>query len=422
MMRKIIIGLMIMIMLPLGSALVSETIAGSKRIVVTLINQEPDPVSPGDVVDVRFRIENRGSEPAEDMEIRLVPDFPFGLYSSEDAIMIGTLAGGQDDELGVREKFRLSVDPGAFPGDNEVEFWYRVKEGPWVKAGEYDIDVGSRDPILAINKVETRPERIDPGSSTFVTFTLENFAGNTVNDIRLLLDVYQKLTTTSSITFNELPFTPLGSGNEKTVSFIRPQESKKIEFELFTDADAESKVYKVPYILTYTDDDGTNFSREGVVGLIVDAAPDLSVTLDDTEIVSKGQKGIVSIKFVNKGFSDLKFLTVVLKNTQNYDILSNTEDYIGNLDSDDFETADFELLVHDNAGQDLMLPLSVEYRDANGKLFSEDIMLDVRLYEGKDLKKRTGKGGSLGIGIIIVLVIVVIGIIVYRRRKRKKSL
>ena len=34
---------------------------------VALVNQEPDPVEPGKYVDVRFKIENRGSKNAEDV-------------------------------------------------------------------------------------------------------------------------------------------------------------------------------------------------------------------------------------------------------------------------------------------------------------------------------------------------------------------
>ena len=37
------------------------------RINVTMVNQDPDPVEPGDYVTVRFKFENRGHANAEDV-------------------------------------------------------------------------------------------------------------------------------------------------------------------------------------------------------------------------------------------------------------------------------------------------------------------------------------------------------------------
>jgi hypothetical protein len=422
-MKKIVLLMVVlMALMNIGYSAVSESIAGTESIVVTMINQEPDPVAPGNTVDVRFRIENKGSEPAEDMQIKLVPKYPFSLYSSDEEVKnIGTVAGGQRDDIGVREKFTLLVDKNAASGENLIEFWYKIGNRPWTKSGDFFIEVRSREAVLAINEIETQPKTITPGSSTKVTFTLENLAQTSLRDIKLKLEVLSAVITSAGVTTNELPFTPIGSGNEKTLKNIDAKSSAKISFDLFTDADSASKVYKVPYVLTYLDDAGANFTRSGVVGLIVDASPDISISLDSTAIYSAGAKGAVSIKFVNKGFSDIKFLDVVLKDTQDFDILSNQEVYIGNLDSDDYETAEYNLLVSDKAKESLPLPLHVAYRDANGELFEKDLTLNVALFSGNELKKRSGAGGNSFVGIVIVLIIVGVGIYIYRRRKKKKA-
>ncbi len=421
-MKQTVVIVMSLLLVSMAHGLVTESIAGTEKIQVTLINQEPDPVAPGNIVDLRFRIENIGSEPAENVQVKLETKFPFSVYWSEEKVKsIGTIAGGQRDEIGVREKFRLSVDPDATEGSNIVEFWYKRDNGPWVKADEFEIDVRSRDAVLAINEVQTEPEKIFPGTLTKVTFKLENLAESILKDVKLRLDVYTSVVTTSSIQTVELPFTPIGSGNEKTIKSIEPKQSKDITFDLFTDADAASKVYKVPYTLIYEDQLGTNFTREGVVGLIVDAQPELTVSLENTEILSAGQKGTVSIQFVNKGFSDIKFLDVTLEETSDFDVLSNTEVYIGNLDSDDFETADYTLLMNGNGKDQVSLPLTYTYRDANGQLFTKTYAANLPLYSGNELKKRSNGGGGSPVGLIIIVVIVVVGIIIYRRRKKKNK-
>jgi len=401
---------------------VSAQSSSFPQITVTLINQEPDPVAPGNTAEMKFMVENEGGVAAGNVEAKLVLTYPFSLYGDEEVKSLGTIAGSQTDELGVRENWNLLVDSGATTGEHTVEFWYRINNGIWIKSGDFTITVRSREAVLAINEIRTEGEgNIIPGTRAKVSFVLENLADNTLRDIKLNLAIYSALTTTTSVTFLELPFTPIGSGNEKTLKELRAKESSEIMFDLFTDADAESKVYKVPYTLTYSDSSGTNFSRTGVIGLIVQATPELSVNIESTEIYTPGKKGKVEIKLVNKGFSDIKFLDIMLKENADFDIISNPEVYIGKLDSDDYETAEYTIMVSQEAKDQVTLPFTVEYRDANGKLYSKEVPLTLHLFSGAELQQRTnGKGFPWGI-VIIILVIVAVVVYIYKRRKNKRK-
>ena len=416
---KIMLAMLVMIFLATS---VSAQLSKFSQITVTLINQEPDPVPPGGTVKMRFRIENEGSKPAEDTEAKLVLKYPFSFYGEEEEIKsLGTIAGNQIDDLGVREEWELLVDSGATTGEDIVELWYRINNGIWTKAGDYTVTIRSRDAVLAINEIKTDKENIIPGTMTRVAFVMENLADNTLSDIKLNLDIYSQVTTTTGVTFIELPFTPIGSGNEKTLKNLAPGESKEIVFNLFTDAEAESKAYKVPYTLAYSDASGVNFSREGVLGLVVESTPDLSVNIDSTEIYKAGAKGKVEIKLVNKGFSDIKFLDILLTETEEFKIISNPEVYIGVLDSDDYETAEYTIMVSKDAKDEVTLPLQVEYRDANGKLYTKEIPLTLELFTGAELKQRTNGGGFPWGIIILIIIIVAVGVYIYRRKKRKKK-
>ena len=415
------IGLIIMLMMvSTVFGAVFEIENNTYKILVTMINQEPDPVEPGNMVEVKFRVENLMREAAKNMEVKVEPKYPFSLYGNEEQIKkIGTIAPLQTGDLGVRVDYKILVDKNAAEGESELEFYYRTDGGAWVKPDKFYIDVRSSDAVLAINEIDA--DKMLPGKQTKVSFKLDNMAGSVLKNIKLKLEVRESLETTTSITFNEMPFTPIGSSNEKTVNYISPGKSKSVDFDLFIDANAESKVYKVPYTLTYSDEAGTEYSRTGYVGLMVDAEPDLSVNIDTTTIYSKGNKGTVTIKFVNKGFSDIKFLDVVLKKEEDFEILTNPEVYIGNLDSDDYETADYTLLVSKDASDEVVLPLTVEYRNSNGKFYSNLVNLKLDLYSGNDLKQRTDGGGNSFIGVIIIIVIVAAGIFVWRWRKKRKK-
>ncbi|MBU1198611.1 MAG: hypothetical protein KKF46_07985 [Nanoarchaeota archaeon] len=382
------------------------------QISVTLINNEPDPVAPGSTVNMKFRIENEGGGPAEDVEAKLVLKHPFSFYGEEEVKNVGTVAGSQTNDIGVREDWTLLVDSEAISGNHIVEFWYRIDQGSWIKSGDYTVSIRSRDAVLAINEIKTDYENIVPGTKTKVSFVLENLADNTLIDIKLKLDILAQLTTSTSISYRELPFTPIGSGNEKTLKNLMPGKSQEIVFDLFTDADAESKVHKVPFTLTYSDAAGTNFTREGIVGLIVESFPDLSINIESNQAKTAGAKGIIEIKIVNKGFSDVKFLNVILSEGDQYEILSNPEVYVGKLDSDDYETADYTLQISKLAKDKVMLPLTIDYRDANGKLFQREIELDFKVDKPKS--------PVVSIIIWIIIIIIIVGAIILIRKRRKK--
>lgn len=383
------------------------------QLTVTLINQEPDPVAPGNSFKMRFRMENEGGGAAENVEAKLVFNYPFSLYGEEEVKSLGTVAGYQTGDIGVREEWDLFVDTNAATGDENVEFWYRVNGGVWTKSGEYTVSIQSRAAELAINKIKIDKDNIIPGTMTKVSFVLENLADNTLSDVKLNLNIYSQVTTSTSVTFVELPFTPIGSGNEKTLKNLAARQSKEIAFDLFTDADAESKAYKVPYILTYSDSAGNNYTREGVLGLIVESSPDLSINLESREGIYASAKGTVEIKIVNKGFSDVKFLNVILSDTDMYEIVSNPEQYIGELDSDDYETAEYTLMMSKTANEQVNLPLQVEYRDANGRLYTQKMDLELKV------SQKPSPVLSIVIWIVIIAVIVV-GFILIRRRRKKK--
>ena len=52
----------------------------------------------------------------------------------------------------------------------------------------------------------------------------------------------------------------------------------------------------------------------------------------------------MTIGLSNIGPSDIKFLILEIKSSDEYEILSNTKEYMGNLESDDFETSEFSIV------------------------------------------------------------------------------
>lgn len=379
------------------------------RINITIVNQEPDPVEPGDYVTVRFKFENKGSANAEDVTVELLPEYPFSLYSDEAVKKIGSIYGKQIGDMGVIVKYRIRVDKDAVEGENELELRYRIEDKPWTKPEPFLIDVQTHDAILSISSVLSGKDMIRPGEASNLIIDFKNIADSLIKDVKVRLD------------FGGVPFAPIGSTNEKTIKKLDAGEDVKLNFKIMAEADAESKVYKIPLFFDYQDELGNKYFKNSTIGLVVGDIPDLSVTIDSSGIYTSGKSGDIVIKFVNKGVTDIKFLNVKLRHTNDYKIVSSDEVYIGNIDSDDYETAEFTVFVGKTKEKEVTLPISIEYKDANNEDYAEDIALYLKLYSAAEAKRFGLVKGSAAKGILIIIVIVVGGFFGYKKWRRRKK-
>lgn len=406
--------LIILLMIVLGSSMVFAAnvtklpIESWYNLRTTLVNQEPDPVEPGKYVNVRFKIENRGSKNAEDVTLELLPEFPFSIDKKSDAIKkIGSVHGMQIGELGVIVKYRVRVDENAVEGENILKLRYKTENSGWVELDDFKIDVRTADALLIISSID--PGKIIQGKIVPVTIGFKNLGDSWLRNIRVKLNL------------DGIPIAPIDSSNEKVIRKIMGNSEKELTFKLMAEGDAKSNIYKIPIELRYLDNVGTRYTSNISIGLIIGSMPDLSVVIDSTNIYSSLKKGEVTIKFVNKGSADIKFLNVKLMESGGYDIISSDEVYIGNVDSDDYETAEFELFVKKTKEKEIDVPLKITYNDANNKEYIKDVKLKLRLYSASEAKRYGLVKGNGKVGFVIIIVIVVGGFFFYRRWKKKKQ-
>ena len=146
------------------------------------------------------------------------------------------------------------------------------------------------------------------------------------------------------------------------------------------------------------------------------AEPDLILVVDSSEVTTPGAPGMVVLKVINKGIMDLKYLNARLVSTDQYEVLSpSNEEYIGNLDSDDFET--FEFIIKTKQ-KNVRLNTIVEFKDPYNKDYSKTFDLPLRVISQSELG---GKGFPWGTTLIVLVVIAGIIYWWYRRRKKKKQ-
>ena len=128
----------------------------------------------------------------------------------------------------------------------------------------------------------------------------------------------------------------------------------------------------------------------------------------------------IVIKIVNRGLTNIKLMTAKLTETENIEILSKPEIYVGNIDSDDYETVEFNINVK-SYEKTVELPVELKYMDSTNKEHQQKKSLDLKTFS----KGKAATIVSKIIGIIINLAILV-GIVLgirwfYKRRKRNKK-
>jgi len=373
---------------------------------VTLLSHDPDPVEPGNYADLSFKIENWGTRAAEQTIVELLPQYPFSLDPGTDPQKaIGNIPGLQFSQNAVIVKYRVRVDENAVDGKNLIKIRYKISTSDWITPEAVNVSVQSKNIILGIVSVKSSPQQLPPGKIANVSIILKNFASSYAKDIAVKADL------------SGLPLAPLQS-TENVIKNLGAGQEATTNFEIAANSDAETKIYQIPVKISYFDRTGKNYTKNDVIGLSVGTQPDIMVIAEDSGYPQKGKVNTISVKIINKGPVNAKFLTASLASSGGYSLLSPDTVYIGDLNSDDFDTADFKLYI--NKDNEILLPLAVAYSDSNNAQYENKANLKFKVYSDSELRG-LGLGGANYTGLFIVMLIVASGLFAYFRFRRRKK-
>jgi hypothetical protein len=414
----------IFILLLSSFALSVGNISTGSSLRATLLNQEPYPAIPGSYVTLRFKVENIGIKNINNLHVRIVPRYPFSLADDE-LKYIGNIAGMQIGDYGTTVQYRLKVDKDAYPGYFDVDLEYTTDNYTWIKVTGFSVKVESADVRVGITSVSTQPKYIEPGKEGILIINITNFGDSLIKDITLKLDLtlsslsQTQLSLLSSAGF-QVPFSPIDTSTEQKIRNIMPSETKQFVFKIMTSSTAASNVYKIPIIITYYDVDNKKYETQDLISLLVGGKPELRASIEKSDVLFKNQKGKITIKIVNSGKIDAKFTELFLEDGKNFVVLSNKYDYIGDIDSDDYETAEFTIFV-ENANNYLELPVKMKFEDPLGNKYEHTETLNLKLYTPQEARKYKLVGISKVIGFLIFIIITTVGYFIYKRRRHKQK-
>ena len=97
----------------------------------------------------------------------------------------------------------------------------------------------------------------------------------------------------------------------------------------------------------------------------------------------------------------------LFKESSDYEIISADTVYVGNIDGDDYDTAEFDIRIKGRA-KEVPLGVTISFKDEYNQVFTKDMTLTLRVYSAQELKTLSGGAQNFGVTVISIMVMVLL--------------
>ncbi|MBI2151652.1 hypothetical protein HYU21_02925 [Candidatus Woesearchaeota archaeon] len=410
--KKATIIILSLIILTLFVSLASAVTynGNAPKLKASLISQSPDPVEPGEIVTLKFKIENEGKQTTNDVIVKIKPDVPFQLYGSEKEVNLGKIRASVTGVDGEIVEFKLKVDENAVEAETEIEL--ELASGDTSVAyldNEFLIDIRTRDALLEITSINYVPEQIVPGQTGEVKISIKNLADSVIKDIKFDMDFSR----------STIPLAPYQSTSQRQIPILESNHQLPLSFKMIADPTAAPGLYKIPLNISFSDEQGTSYLIDDVLAITIGETPKVRPYIKKSDVFQNGKSGKITLEIANAGNSKIKFLEMTILPSEEFQLVTTSNYfYIGDVDSDDTDSEEINVYV-DTKQKVLSIPLELKYYDANNKQYEEEFNLPLQLYSTSKLKKvgllpSNGKWSYL----IILIILMVIAVIIYKKQPK----
>ena len=419
----ILVILVLLLTVGIASASTSSVIIDTSKsnivdVQLIVLKYTPAPVAPGEYFDLWMAVETTESSSTsivsqndvDDIVLEFVEGYPFNLKEGEDSVWnVGDLGPGEQ----VIKKFVVRVENDAPAGDNELRFIYTSKNDPnGVYTPYLDINIQEIEATLNVESIVSEPEVLVPGKTAELDITINNGATSAYKNIDVVLAI-------DSI---DVPIVPYKSSKEQSLGLLEAGGDYTFNFDIIVEEDAEAGVYKIPMNISYQNSNGSTFVKQDTFGIMIGAEADLSFNLEDFDTFQEGGKGEIVVSVSNIGPTELKFMNIELLEDDDYVIIGANKEYLGNLDSDDFETSSYDIFV--NAEDDTGLNFKVTYKDSYNEEYEEEFSVNLPVYTSSEVSKYEldSNGTKSTIKYVIYLLIVLFIYFGFKSWRNEKKL
>ncbi|MDD3245761.1 MAG: COG1361 S-layer family protein [Methanosarcina sp.] len=393
-----------------------------KGVNIDLLNQDPDPVNPGDVLEVRISIENTGYDDIENCYLKIEPDYPFRALSGEGLIKnIGTLGKRSEDDRRKVVKFEIGIENDVNEGKYPLKV-YLYSTGSKNKVSlnrELTIDIDSES-NAEIEYISV--EKLIPGEKTSLVFGIKNVGNSPLKNSMFSWECTNDV------------ILPVGSSNVKHINLIDVGETANVSFEVLTNVNTKPGLYKLDMVLTYDDieelqtitEAGTveNQKRKTIkskAGIYIGGTTDF-----DIAFMERSPTGAYTFSVSNIGNNGANSVKISVPLQENWTVTDGGNSAIlGNLQKGDYTIADFNL-EPGTIGQDLPIKFEISYTSSDGMRQVEENVFSLyaspsTLPVGSKLPEESSRS-SFSYKLVLLILLGAVGFFVYKMHQKNMKI
>jgi len=256
------------------------------------------------------------------------------------------------------------------------------------------------DPKIQIENVNFNGS-LEPGNNIILTFDLVNEGQGGAKDITVSLSQNSN-------------FISSGSSGEFFIRSLDKYENQKLTVPLTVSPEASIGTTTIPIELSYYDSTRSgNFVDTQQIGASIVGNYNFIVTLDSQDVIAAGTTGSATVKIANGGNQQAFHLVVNVIKPNNFDITPTTI-YVGNLNSDDYDSETLSLVAGQvNTGL-YPISLNITYDDSFGRTYSQTYPVNIEISSRSAYSLAHPVQTPLSL-IVIVIVVIIVLFFIYRK-------
>ncbi len=318
---------------------------GSANLKVTIIETNPYPAKIGEYLNLALQVENIGGDKATDVDIAIVPEYPFSLDSEANAVKnVGVLNPGST----ATKEFSLFIDKNAQKGIRTLAIRTRPgKDSQWSE-NKFDIRIGTETfnskGTVELKELISEPKVFMPGDRGTITVTLTNTAttptvtidGSTY-DTNARIQAAALKSLSDGITVLDSPYQEMG--------ILSPGDSIKLTYNVKVAENAAEGTHNLELAI---EGNSFDYNSRNNIPLKVDSSNIKVIPSKELQMVN----GKAKVEFDVANTHPNEFSSVSIKPEAKGVRFYPAEYFIGPMNPDELFTIDFDAVTDSSSGVD----------------------------------------------------------------------
>ncbi len=337
---------------------------------------DPNPVTPGESVNLTVLLINSGNEAASQALLRIGGEGSVLLPGAQgDSFPLGNIAPGASVGL----ELPLIVSTEADNGPQAQPFTIEYLQSGETKTISSSLTVQvamvtQPQPLILLSTYDAGEETLKPGDRFTLSLTLQNVGESDAAEMLVTFGTVESTGGSSggaegtpsggsTSTTPSTTFAPLGTGGTVFVGDVTGNGGEiTIEQEFIVNGTVESGIYALPITVRYQTMEGTARQDNLRASVLVVNPPQLQVVLQSPvpEQVNLGEPLSIALNFANDGRKVVN-LTGITATTDNGEVVEGAEMFLTPLRADD-DISYSALVIPANEGA-LTVTVTLRYRD-----------------------------------------------------------